>query len=120
MTQAEIQQELAGLIKEFDLNPLHFFWILHDSDNENLDFRNKNIEWAFVKSESWHNLDLADYQLWAISDNGDLLWWNGEQTVAMRPRDQEFISTPARPSQFVRLLASGRAYSYFPKELCGP
>ncbi|WP_154662548.1 hypothetical protein [Solimonas flava] len=117
MKAEAIKAEAASVIRQFGANPLGFFWVLHDSENENLDFEKQNERWAFVKSESWHSLNMAAYSLWAISDNGDLLWWNGEQTVAMRPRDYEFISRAVAPSQFIRLLVSGVEHSFFPKDL---
>jgi len=119
MKTGDIQVELKLIIQQFGQNPLGFFWILHKSENENLDFEKMNERWAFIKNESWHSLNMASYALWAISDNGDLLWWNSEQTVAMRPRDYEFISLAVAPSQFIRLLASGVTHSFFPKDLCG-
>jgi hypothetical protein len=117
MPAPDIRRELAAVIESFGANPLRFFWILHDSENPNLDFRSRNAAWADLKDETWHSLHLRDYQLWAISDNGDLLWWNGEQTVVMRPRDSEFISMAISPVQFMRLLVSGKLRGYFPEGL---
>ena len=73
MEPMDIKREIESLLREFGTNPLGFFWILHDSENQNLDFEKQNDQWAVVKAEAWHSLDLAKYQLWAISDNGDLL-----------------------------------------------
>ena len=117
MSEMHIKREIDVLIEEFGTNPLGFFWILHDSRNENVDFATQNKKCAIIKYETWHSLDLAEYQLWAISDNGDLLWWNGNQVVVMAPRDRAFVSTPMRPSQFIRLLKSGQTFSVFPDDL---
>jgi hypothetical protein len=119
MAAPDITTELQQLREQFGLNPMSFFWILGESANENLDFRKANDRWAFIKDEPWHSLDLRKFQLWAISDNGDLLWWNGEeQTIAMRPRDMRFMSVAARPSRFIGALASGKTtFAYFPASL---
>jgi hypothetical protein len=117
MSEMEIKREIDVLIEEFGTNPLGFFWILHDSPNENVDFATQNKKFAIIKSDTWHSLDLAEYQLWAISDNGDLLWWNGNQVIAMAPRDREFSSAHIRPSQFIRLLKSGKTFALFPDDL---
>ena len=117
MPSTDLRRELVRVIETFGGNPLEFFWILHDSENPNLDFMNQNEVWAAIKDEPWHCLDLSDYQLWAISDNGDLMWWNGQQTVARRPRDCEFISVPVGPLQFMRLLVSGTFGGFFPDDL---
>jgi hypothetical protein len=117
MNEMDIKQEINGIIKEFGGNPFGFFWILHDSPNENVDFAIQNKKWAIIKSDTWHSLDLNEYQLWAISDNGDLLWWNGNQVIAMAPRDMEFLSAHIRPSQFIRLLQVGKRFALFPDDL---
>jgi hypothetical protein len=119
MIPNQVQKEIDTLIEEFGENPMQFFWILHESPNENLDFQKQNEVWALIKAETWHSLDLSHYWLWAISDNGDLLWWNGDRTIAMHPRDGDFISEPGSPSQFIRLLVSGRSCSFFPDDLGG-
>jgi hypothetical protein len=117
MNMMDVKHEIEALIAEFGGNPFGFLWVLRDSENENLDFAKQNERWAFIKTESWHSLDLADYQLWAVSDNGDLIWWNGDRVIAMAPRDREFVSTPVRPSQFLRLLKSGKNFTIFPEDL---
>jgi hypothetical protein len=34
----------------------------------------------------------------------------------MVPRDREFVSTPVRPSQFLRFLKSGKNFTIFPED----
>jgi hypothetical protein len=121
MNAPDMSTELQLLHKQFGSHPMSFFWILGESANENLDFKKQNDRWAYIKDESWHSLDLTKFQLWAISDNGDLLWWNGdEQTIAMRPRDMRFISLATRPSRFIGALASGKTtFAYFPSNFSG-
>lgn len=113
----DIKDEIRKVIQEFGVNPMEFFWILHDSNNNHINFEKQNEAWAFIKSETWHSLNLTNYYLWAISDNGDLLWWNGKQVIAMAPKDSEFMSIPVRPLQFISLLKSGHSFSLFPDDL---
>ena len=112
-----IEHELEQLVAKYGINPLGFFWVLHDSTNDNLDFRKQNERWAFVKAESWHSLDLIAYVLWAISDNGHLLWWNQRQLIVMLPRDKKFCSISIAPPQFLCQLISGRRFEFFPDDL---
>jgi len=117
MNKEEVTKELSAISAEFGYYPYGFFNILHNSDNPNLDFDEQNKGWEFVKNEDWHNLDLSNYLLWSISDNGDLLWWNGSQTVALNPRGSEFISVPVNPKQFIRLVGMGKIGNIFPSQL---
>jgi hypothetical protein len=55
--------------------------------------------------------------LWSISDNGDLLWWNGSQTVAVNPRSSEFMSLSVSPKQFRKLVGMGKVTGMFPESL---
>lgn len=52
--------------------------------------------------------------LWSISDNGDLLWWNGEQTIAMNPRDGTYLSEPVSQRGFIRLVGLNKVGRLFP------
>ena len=117
MNKEEIAKELKELVDEFGVYPYDFFNILQDATNPNLDFATQNKEWEFIKEENWHDLKLDAYVLWAVSDNGDLLWWNGEQTVAMAPRASEFMSMPVRPRQFIKLVGTGKVTGIFPPDL---
>ncbi|MES9970207.1 MAG: hypothetical protein ABW092_09250 [Candidatus Thiodiazotropha sp.] len=117
MNKEQTQRELSKLIDEYGNYPYNFFNILQNSNNPNIDFETQNKEWQLVKDEEWHNLDLYNYLLWAISDNGDLLWWNGKQTVAMNPRASEFMSLPVGPKQFIRLIGMGKVTGIFPEGL---
>ncbi len=117
MNKEKIQIEIRELIKEFGKYPFQFFTILSDSENPNVDFAVQNKLWAFLKNEEWHSLAMSNYYLWAISDNGDLLWWNGVQTIAMAPRDNEFFSTPVSPTQFIKLVGLKKVGSIFPDDL---
>ena len=117
MRREEISKELESLAEEFGGYPYQFFTILCSSDNPNVDFETQNQEWGFIKNETWHSLNLDDYFLWSVSDNGDLLWWNGEQTIAMNPRASEFMSLPVRPKQFIRLVGMGKVTGIFPSDL---
>ena len=109
-----LQSELEGVISEFGARPYGFFTILGSSDEPRLDLHKQNEIWAFVKAETWHSLDLSAYVLWSISDNGDLLWWNGDQTIAMDHRASTFVSEPVAPRQFMRLAGTGKIGSVFP------
>ncbi len=106
--------ELQGLVAEFGERPFDFFTILGQSNESNLNLRAQNEQWGFVKSETWHSLDLSNYLLWSISDNGDLLWWNGDQTIAMDHRSSTFVSEPVAPRQFIRLAGMGKIGQIFP------
>ncbi|MFT5104298.1 MAG: hypothetical protein ACI86C_001962 [Candidatus Latescibacterota bacterium] len=112
-----VESELSDLIEEYGINPYEFFHILLKSENPNLDFAIQNNHWAFIKNESWHSLNMIDYRLWSISDNGDLLWWNGEQVIAMYPRNFEFMSLNVSPKQFIRLVGIGKVTGIFPEDL---
>lgn len=113
----ELTKELKELVEEFGTYPYDFFNILQNSDNPNLDLDTQNKQWEFIKEEAWHNLDMKDYLLWSVSDNGDLLWWNGEQTIAMNHRAGEFMSMPVQPGQFIRLIGMGNVTGIFPSSL---
>jgi hypothetical protein len=117
MNKNEAERKLAAVLAEHGNHPCNFFNILHASENINMDFDTQNKEWEFVKNESWHNLDLARYYLWSITDNGDLLWWNGSQTIAMNPRRGEYHSIPVNPGQFLYLVKSGERFGLFPDGL---
>ena len=117
MNKEEIKKELEELTGEFGNYPYGFFNILNSSNNPNIDFDTQNKGWESIKTEKWHSIDLSHYLLWAISDNGDLLWWNGEQTIAMNPRACEFMSLPVRPKQFMRLIGMGKVTGIFPPDL---
>jgi len=117
MNTDKITKELSELTEEYGSYPYNFFNILQRSSNPNLDFEAQNKEWEFIKKEEWHNLDLNNYSLWSISDNGDLLWWNGVQTIAMNPRAGEFMSMPVRPKQFIKLIGMGKVTGIFPSDL---
>ncbi|MGL6213592.1 hypothetical protein [Billgrantia desiderata] len=117
MDVASVRAELERVVAEYGEQPYQFFWILTKSDNPNLDLQSQNAGWGFVKEETWHSLDLAEYVLWSVSDNGDLLWWNGEQTIAMNPRDSQYVSEPVGPLQFLRLVGLGKVGRIFPAEI---
>lgn len=117
MKKEELTKELKELVDEFGTYPYDFFNILQNSDNPNLDIDIQNKQWEFVKGETWHSLNLSGYLLWAVSDNGDLLWWNGAQTIAMNHRASEFMSIPVRPRQFIRLIGMGKVTGIFPSSL---
>lgn len=111
---SEVKAELEAVLQDFGARPYGFFSILDDSDNPNLNLRKQNTDWDFIKSECWHSLDLSSYMLWSISDNGDLLWWNGEQTIAMNPRDGTYLSEPVSPRVFIRLVGLNKVGRLFP------
>ncbi len=117
MDMITIEKELGELVIEYGERPYDFFSILVPSAIPNMDIQTQNERWEFVKSESWHGLDLSGYLLWAISDNGDLLWWNGSQTIAMDHRSSRFVSEPTRPRQFMRLVGMGKIGRIFPKSI---
>ena len=117
MNKETITKVLESLSKEIGDYPYNFFNILHRSSNPNIDLEKQNISWEFIKTEKWHSLDLNNYLLWSISDNGDLLWWNGEQIIAMNPRASEYISVPVEPKQFIRLVGMGKIVGIFPPDL---
>lgn len=114
METPKVKAELEAVCQDFGARPYGFFSILDDSDNPNLNLRKQNIGWDFIKSERWHSLDLSSYILWSISDNGDLLWWNGEQTIAMNPRDGTYLSEPVSPRGFIRLVGLNKVGRLFP------
>lgn len=114
MDAETLQRELGTLIAEFGGRPYDFFTILSLTEEDPLNLRTENQRWEFVKAETWHSLDLSGYVLWSVSDNGDLLWWNGEQTIAMDPRSSSFISEPVGPTQFIRLAGMGKLGQVFP------
>ncbi|CAG0949683.1 hypothetical protein MTYP_00118 [Methylophilaceae bacterium] len=117
MELVKLEIEIQQLINEFGVRPYDFFTILSNSENPNIDIIQQNAQWADVKAEAWHSLNLSSYYVWAISDNGDLLWWNGSQTIAMNPRDSLFVSEPVNPRQFIRLVRMGKIGQIFPKSL---
>ena len=112
-----LNTELQELVAEFGSRPYGFFTILGLTDEPRLDLRAQNSQWGFIKEEKWHSLDLSNYFLWCISDNGDLLWWNGEQTIAMDPRGSAFVSEPVQPRQFIRLVGMGNVGQIFPRSI---
>lgn len=120
MDSEAIKLEISKAEEAHGINPLGFFWLLTDSQNPNLNFQVQNERGNDLKKENWHNLDLSNYWLYAISDNGDFLWYNGHQTVAMNPRSQMFVSISSPPAQFIRLVRLGKATNLFPEDLVGP
>ncbi len=80
-------------------------------------FESENKEYSFIKSESWHNLNLEAYDLWAVSDNGDYFWWNGSQTVVMNPRSSKFISLPSTPRSLIKAISKGYDCCMLPEGL---
>jgi len=119
MELEKIHNEIDSVVAEFGKRPYDFFTILTNSNDPTLDLQNQNSQLEFVKAETWHSLDLSSYVLWAISDNGDLLWWNGSQTIAMAHRDSTFVSEPVRPKQFIRLVGMGKVGRIFPDSIGG-
>ena len=117
MDTASLTRELQALVAEHKGRPYGFFTILGDSENPDEDLSAQNEAWSYIKKETWHSLDLANYFLWGISDNGDLLWWNGEQTIAMNPRDSVLVSEPVAPRQFIRLVGMGKIGRIFPSAI---
>jgi len=117
MGLTKLELEIQQVMSEFGERPCDFFTILSNSENANLNIVQQNARWADVKADTWHSLNLSNYSIWAISDNGDLLWWNGSQTIAMNPRDSMFISEPVSPRQFIRLVLMGKIGQIFPKSL---
>ena len=117
MDFATLNAELRELVAEFGNRPYNFFTILGQPGEPDLDLRIHNERWEFIKSETWHCLDLSQYLLWSGSDNGDLLWWNGEQTIAMDHRSATFISEPVGPRQFIRLVGLDKVGRIFPDSL---
>jgi hypothetical protein len=109
-----LQRELEAVVAEFGQRPYNFFTILAASGGGPVSLRTQNQRWEFIKSETWHSLNLVDYILWSVSDNGDLLWWNGDRIIAMDPRSSTFISEPVRPLQFIRLAGMGKLGQVFP------
>jgi len=120
MDHSKLSIEIDSLIEDFGVYPYSFFNILHPSENPNLDLINQNEIWQDVKIEDWHDLRLEAYSLWAITDNGDLLWWNEKQTIAMNPRAQEYMALPVNPRQFIRLIGLGKVTDIFPPALWQP
>ena len=117
MNKIDIKNELKEITKEFGDYPYQFFTILMKSDDPNVDFETQNKVWESERKEKWHSLDLSNYLLWSITDNGDLLWWNGEQTILMSPRVSEFLSIPVRPMQFMKLVGLKRVGRILPDDL---
>ena len=117
MNKERITEAIDIAISEFGANPFEFFWILTKSENPNLDFEEQNKGWSFVKSEDWHSLNLEKFYLWAISDNGDLLWWDGQETILMNPRDNAYLSEPASPKQFLNLVKLNKVGKIIPDDL---
>ena len=117
MTMSDMHVEIEKVIDEFSDNPLDFFWILTDSDNDNINFYKQNDKVKNIRNDDWHSLNLDGYDLWAISDNGDYLWWNGRQTIGMNPRSMNLVSQCISPVQFLRLAQMGNFSSIFPSDL---
>ncbi|MEM8599430.1 MAG: hypothetical protein AAGF99_05890 [Bacteroidota bacterium] len=115
-----VRAEIREVVAVHGTYPLRFFSILDSSGSPSLDFETRNAEYDYIRAETWHSLDLSDYRLWAYSDNADLLWWNGDQTILMDYRGSAFISIGVRPSQFIRLVAMGKYASFFPQDLLDP
>jgi hypothetical protein len=117
MNPSRLSAELDFLIRECGVYPYKFFNVLHHSENPNLDLTKQSEIWQDIKDEEWHDLKLENYSLWAITDNGDLLWWNEKQTIAMNPRAQEYMAFPVNPKQFIRLIGLGKVTGIFPSAL---
>ncbi len=117
MNPSRLSAELDSLIQECGVYPYNFFNVLHHSENPNLDLTKQNEIWQDIKNEEWHDLKLENYSLWGITDNGDLLWWNEKQTIAMNPRAQEYMALPVNPKEFIRLIGLGKVAGIFPSAL---
>ena len=117
MDKRQVLAVISEIEKEFGKFPHDFFRLLSDSEIKHYDYDSENQTWSFIKEETWHNIDMTKYVLWATTDNGDLMWWNGERVIAMSPRDFEFMSIKMRPINFIREITSGTITGIFPHDL---
>ena len=118
MNYPQIKIALEELIKNWSVYPFEFFNILHDPSNHDFTIENENENWDFVKSEEWHNLNLDGFILWATSDNGHLLYWNGQQILMLMPRDFEFHSlASSNLNTFLNCIKTGNNFGLFPDNL---
>lgn len=117
MTDPRIRKDVNEAIASFGLYPFDYFRLLDKSDNPNLYFSAMNQSTEFIKFESWHSLKLATYYLWATTDNGEYIWYDGHQIIAMNARDHMFISVLATPRQFLTMVKRGSHFDLFPSDL---
>ena len=117
MLDEDVRVAIREVEAAFGSNPLGYFWLLQLTGGDHLDYDAVNRLHDNVRNKSWHSLRLHDYRVWALSDNGDMLWWNGDQTIAMDGRAREFVSVAVRPLQFMKLVSERRYSQLFPDEL---
>ena len=115
--KSEVIEELEKLTADYGSNPLEYFHILVDKPHKVLNFDLQNKLCSDLKSESWHGLNLNAYWMWALTDNGEYLFWDGQQMILMEPKDFSFTSLHTSPFRFMRNLMSGRNIEVLPAGL---
>lgn len=114
MQKSKILQELEMCSAHFGEFPYDFFRLLKPNSNDAFDFDKENDNWSSVKEEDWHSLRLADYFLWATTDNADLLWWNGHNVISLSPRPMEYASLRMSAYQFLQSISVGLTLHTYP------
>ncbi|NYZ70400.1 hypothetical protein H0A36_30780 [Endozoicomonas sp. SM1973] len=116
MEKINVLNENLRIKEEFGIFPHDFFRILLENDTH-FDFDRENADWDYIKDETWHDLNMKDYVLWATTDNCDLLWWNGNRVIAMSPRSYQFMSLQISPLKFIKEIPRGTITGIFPNDL---
>jgi len=95
---------LDALTKEFGPNPHAFFWILQqETPNPNLHAARQREIWRdTLKDFDWFQPFLADAELVAITDNGDLMFTIPAGTLYCNPRSDDYEIYPISPGEFLR------------------
>ena len=95
------------LVRQFGEYPHEFVWILRvNTENKHLNLDEQSRLWKDTLGKYPINgFDHRAWTLWAISDNGDLLFHDHSKRVAIvDPRVNDFAIHPITPQQCLETL----------------
>ena len=113
----KVLSQIEKIVEVYGDRPLDYFCMLVDGDHKVLSFDLQNSLSEELKLEAWHSLNLENYWMWALSDNGEYLFWDGQQVVILNSRSFKFLSVHMPPFNLIRNLIAGIRIDIFPEDL---